>query len=128
MLTVLVCLGYYPPNHDIVTGSENLDSFEALLWVPLLAVSNSVFIGFLCRELAELLGQVKPPVATKEEIEKSGLEIIKPADLERYEKEGRVASNCVERVNAFLPHPAKTFLLMDIDPVSHLSGRLCARG
>lgn len=49
-------------------------------------------------ELAELLGQVKPPVATKEEIEKSGLQIIKPSDLQQYEKDGRVASNCVDRV------------------------------
>lgn len=76
---IYVIGGYYPPNHHMVTGSDNLDSFEALL------------------ELAELLGQVKPPTATREEIEKSGLQIIKPCDLEKYEKEGRVASNCVDR-------------------------------
>ena len=50
------------------------------------------------RELAELLGQVKPPTATKDEIDKSGLQIIKGSDLKRLEKDGRVASNCVERV------------------------------
>lgn len=50
------------------------------------------------RELAELLGQVKPPVATREDIDKSGLQIIKSTDLEQYEKEGRVAANCIDRV------------------------------
>lgn len=45
-----------------------------------------------------MLGQVKPQTASKEEIEKSGLEIINPAKLEQYEKEGKVASNCLERV------------------------------
>ncbi|RPD54681.1 hypothetical protein L227DRAFT_511280 [Lentinus tigrinus ALCF2SS1-6] len=71
--------GYYPPNHHMVTGSDNLDSYEAL-W-----------------ELAELLGQVKPPVATREDIENSGLQIIKSSELEDYEREGKLASNCVER-------------------------------
>ncbi|KAF8259628.1 hypothetical protein EI94DRAFT_1009151 [Lactarius quietus] len=46
---------YYPPNHQLVTGTYPLDSFD---------------------ELAELLGQVKPPTATKEDINKSGLEVI----------------------------------------------------
>ena len=76
-----VCaIGYYPPNHHMVTGSDNLDSYEAL-W-----------------ELAELLGQVKPPTATREDIDKSGLQIVKASELPRLEEEGRVASNCVERV------------------------------
>lgn len=48
-------------------------------------------------ELAELLGQVKPPVASREDIEKSGLEIIKASSLLEYEKAGKVASNTVER-------------------------------
>ncbi|KAF7799383.1 hypothetical protein EIP86_010615 [Pleurotus ostreatoroseus] len=76
---IYVIGGYYPPNHHMVTGSDSLDSYEAL-W-----------------ELAELLGQVKPPTATREDIDKSGLQIIKASDLSRYEKEGRVQSNCVER-------------------------------
>lgn len=63
----------------MVTGSDNLDSYEAL-W-----------------ELAELLGQVKPPVATREEIDSSGLQIIKFTELARYEQQGKVASNCAER-------------------------------
>ena len=54
----------------------------------------------LLRELADLLGQVKPPVASKEDIEKSGLEIIKPSSLPGYEKLGKVASNTVERVGS----------------------------
>ncbi|KAH9829668.1 uncharacterized protein C8Q71DRAFT_717942 [Rhodofomes roseus] len=76
---IYVIGGYYPPNHHMVTGSDSLDSYEAL-W-----------------ELAELLGQVKPPVATREDIDNSGLQIIKSSELARYEEEGRVASNCVER-------------------------------
>jgi hypothetical protein len=72
--------GYYPPNHSIVTGGSNiLDSFEALL------------------ELADLLGHVKPPTATKEDIDKSGLAIIKAAKLPQHEKDGKVASNCLDR-------------------------------
>lgn len=50
------------------------------------------------RELAELLGQVKPPTVSKDEIDKSGLEIIKAESLEEYQKDGRVANNCVDRV------------------------------
>jgi len=76
---IYVIGGYYPPNHHMVTGSDSLDSYEAL-W-----------------ELAELLGQVKPPVATREDIDNSGLQIIKSSELSRYEEEGRVAHNCVER-------------------------------
>lgn len=75
---IYVIGGYYPPDHQIITGG-NLDSFEAL-W-----------------ELAELLGQVKPPTASKEEIDKSGLEVIKADSLEEYAKDGRVATNCVDR-------------------------------
>lgn len=78
---IYVIGGYYPPNHHLVTGTAPLDSFEAL-W-----------------ELAELLGQVKPPTATREDIERSGLEIIRASDLERLESEGRVANNCVDRVS-----------------------------
>lgn len=75
---IYVIGGYYPPDHQIITGG-NLDSFEAL-W-----------------ELAELLGQVKPPTASKEEIDQSGLEVIKANSLEEYAKDGRVATNCVDR-------------------------------
>lgn len=50
------------------------------------------------RELADLLGQVKPPTATKEDIDKSGLAIIKASELLQHEKDGKVASNCLDRV------------------------------
>lgn len=53
------------------------------------------------RELAELLGQVKAPIATKEEIEKSGLEVFKARDIKEYEASGNVTSNCVERVRHY---------------------------
>ncbi|KAF9021329.1 hypothetical protein BDZ89DRAFT_1071558 [Hymenopellis radicata] len=58
---------------------NNLDSFEALL------------------DLAEILGQVKPPTASKEEIEKSNLEVIKAARVAEYEQIGKISSNCTER-------------------------------
>jgi hypothetical protein len=54
-MSVDVSAWYYPPNHQLVFGTDPLDSFE---------------------ELAELLGQVKPPTASKEDIDNSGLEII----------------------------------------------------
>lgn len=77
---IYVIGGYYPPDHNIVTGGPNtLDSFEALL------------------ELAELLGQVKPPTVSKEDIERSGLEIIKATNLQEYEREEKIASNCIDR-------------------------------
>ncbi|OSD02415.1 hypothetical protein PYCCODRAFT_1367403 [Trametes coccinea BRFM310] len=76
---IYVIGGYYPPNHHMVTGPDNLDSYEAL-W-----------------ELAELLGQVKPQVASWEDIEKSDLQIVKYSELGQYEREGKVASNCTER-------------------------------
>ena len=55
------------------------------------------------RELAALIGQVKPPTATPEDIEKSGLQIIKPTDIPLYSAEGMVASNCVDRVSLISP-------------------------
>jgi len=48
-------------------------------------------------ELAALIGQVKPPTATPEDIEKSGLKIIKSTDIPQYSTEGRVAPNCIDR-------------------------------
>ncbi|KII86997.1 hypothetical protein PLICRDRAFT_31114 [Plicaturopsis crispa FD-325 SS-3] len=76
---IYVIGGYYPPDHAILTGNNNLNSFEAF-W-----------------ELAEMFGNHKPTTATKEDIEKSGLEIIKSSALEQYEKDGKISSNCVDR-------------------------------
>ncbi len=50
------------------------------------------------RELAELLGPAKPPVATESDIEKSGLEVFKAKLVTDYEKGGRVSNNCVDKV------------------------------
>lgn len=81
-----------------------------VIWIPLRHCGGSfVFRASLGRdiqiivnrELAELLGQVKPPTVSKEEIEKSGLEIIRASMLEEYEKQGCVASNCIDRVRTF---------------------------
>ena len=63
------------------------------------------------RELAEIMGQVKPPTATKEEIERAGLEVVQPTVLAQYEKEGRVASNCIEKV-CFVSRSAERKLSM----------------
>ncbi|GLB45538.1 putative RING-like zinc finger [Lyophyllum shimeji] len=77
---IYVIGGYYPPNHSILNGGpDTLASLEALL------------------ELADLLGHAKPATVTKEDIEKSGLEIIKSTQLEQYEKEEKISSNCTER-------------------------------
>jgi len=76
---IYVIGGYYPPNHHIVTGTDGMDSYDAL-W-----------------ELAALIGQVKPPTATPEDIEKSGLQIIKSTQIPQYAAEGKVASSCIDR-------------------------------
>lgn len=56
----------------------------------------------LCtRDLAELLGQVKPPTVSKEEIDKSGLEVIKSTSLAEYERGGKISSNCIDRVRLY---------------------------
>ncbi|KAI9507239.1 hypothetical protein F5148DRAFT_981682 [Russula earlei] len=73
---IYVIGGYYPPNHQLVVGTDPLDSFE---------------------ELAELLGQAKPQTASKEDIDNSGLEVIRMSALAEYEKAGRVAPMCVDR-------------------------------
>ncbi|KAF8633774.1 hypothetical protein AX15_001280 [Amanita polypyramis BW_CC] len=80
MFLIYVIGGYYPPNHSIVLGNPtDLESFEAL------------------SELADLLGQVKPPTATKEEIEKSGLQVIRASNIGEHEWEGKISGNCTER-------------------------------
>src|ERR1700761_6733831 len=73
---------YYPPNRQLVIGMDMLDSFQ---------------------ELAELLGQVKPPTATKEDIGNSGLDVIRSSVLADYEKVRWIASMCVDRVRLYIP-------------------------
>lgn len=59
---------------------------------------SSSILSLFSRELAELIGQVKPQVASKEDIEQSGLEVFKASQLSDYETTHKVASNTVERV------------------------------
>lgn len=72
------------------------------------------------RELAALIGQVKPPTATPEDIEKSGLKIIKSTDIPRYSAEGRVAPNCIDRVS--LGHPPDSPFPLTSSTVSNMFG------
>lgn len=85
-----------------------MDSFETLLYVVLTSSTRLLADKSLSRELADILGQVKPPTASKEDIERSGLEVIQASSLEEYEKTERVASNCTERVWNFTPSPKTT--------------------
>ena len=88
-------------------GTDPLDSFE---------------------ELAELLGQAKPQTVSREDIDNSGLEIIRVSSLTEYEKAGRVAPMCVDRVR--LPlffHPDDVMRPLNrllVSLVPHLSGGL----
>jgi len=95
---IYVIGGYYPPNHHIVTGTDGMDSYDALWFVSSSFYMNA-FLTTGYRELAALIGQVKPPTATPEDIEKSGLQIIKSTDIPPYSAEGKVASNCIDRVS-----------------------------
>lgn len=121
---IYVIGGYYPPDHSIVTGGpESFESFEALLCVVLSCLSPVLVLltFWACRELAEMLGHGKPPTVTKEEIAKSGLETIKSTQLAAYEEQGKIASNCTERVS--LPdHPYHTLVLILCFPVLDLLG------
>ncbi|KAG8961696.1 hypothetical protein FRC03_005059 [Tulasnella sp. 419] len=74
--------GYYPESHPILTSPNLLlNQFD-----------QEDFWG-----LAELLGQVKPPVASKDDIERAGLEVIKTEQLKSYEEQKKVTSNTTER-------------------------------
>ncbi|KAF8321994.1 uncharacterized protein EI90DRAFT_2489705 [Cantharellus anzutake] len=72
--------GYYPENMlgapNLLLGQFDHDDFWAL---------------------AEFLGQVKPPVATREDIEKAGLEVIKKQQLAEYLKGDKIAPNTSDR-------------------------------
>jgi hypothetical protein len=72
-------IGYYPPDHSIVTGDpESFNSWETLLCVCRLLIICGDAKESNDRDLAELLGQIKPPTASREEIERSGLEVAEP--------------------------------------------------
>jgi len=63
---------------------------------------HSLFTFFFSKsELVELLGNAKSSTASREDIERSGLEVIKRSQLEEYEKSKKISSNCAERVCFF---------------------------
>ncbi|KAH8832830.1 hypothetical protein DL96DRAFT_1583545, partial [Flagelloscypha sp. PMI_526] len=85
---IYVIGGYYPPTHSLILnglGPSSLDSFEALL------------------EIAELLasGSASKDTATKEEIERSELRVVKASALRSFGadngEEKEVMENCIER-------------------------------
>jgi len=121
---IYVIGGYYPPNHHIVTGTDGMDSYDALWFVsPCRMYISLLTIDY--RELAALIGQAKPPTATPEDIEKSGLQIIKSTDIPQYAAESRVASNCIDRVGLNPPPPLFfPFLPLIPLPVPDMFGRL----
>lgn len=74
--------GYYPPGHPILTVPRLLtgELSHDDLWA-----------------LAEALGSVKPPTATKEDIAKAGLEVVKGSDIPEAVSSGKVHDMCLER-------------------------------
>ena len=75
--------GLYPSNHPIVIA-PNLLSEDALSYEDML-------------RLAEMMGQHKPPTATKDEIEKSNLQVIKGEVVPGYVEDGKILSITADR-------------------------------
>ena len=67
---------------------------------PILTIPH-LFTGELNHEdlwaLAEAMGQAKPPVATKDDIAKAGLKVIKGSEIETAVKAGQVHDMCLDR-------------------------------
>ncbi|CAE6440282.1 unnamed protein product [Rhizoctonia solani] len=74
--------GYYPSNHPIL-------------------VHPNLFLGQVHPDelwmLNEFLGQVKTPTASKEDIAKAGLRVVKGAEVNELAKAGNVTESCTER-------------------------------
>jgi hypothetical protein len=88
---------------NLFLGQFDHDDF----WSEVLSLFRlATLLTRLGRALAELLGQVKPPVATKEDIEHSGLQVIKTEKIAEYAENGQIAINTIERVSpaVFRPH------------------------
>lgn len=68
---------------------------------PVLRIPNLITGGPLSDEemalVAELMGPAKPPTATSEEIEKSGLKIVDGGDMAALAEKHEVLDSCVER-------------------------------
>ncbi|KAF7290564.1 RING finger protein [Mycena indigotica] len=74
---IYVIGGYYPPEHGILTSGGTPESFEALL------------------ELGELLGHIRPPTASKADIARAGLAIVKRDELEGLSVTASCAEKCL---------------------------------
>lgn len=75
--------GLYPPNHPIVVA-------------PSLLGDDTMSYDELLR-LAEVLGTVKPPTVTSEEIKKSALKIVKAAAIPELQSRGQIRDITAER-------------------------------
>ena len=97
---VSVIGGNYPPSH------------------PVLAIPNLITGGSLTNEemqlIGELLGPVKPPTASMEDIEKAGLSIIDGSEMASRAEKGEVLASCVERCLVSRSRP-KRMGLMEVD-------------
>lgn len=75
--------GHYPRNHPVFT-------MPGLLTGGPLTDEEMVLIG-------ELMGQVKPPTATAEEVEQSGLKVVDGSEIAVMVERGEVISSSAER-------------------------------
>jgi len=78
---VIWVIGGFYPDHMLMTPNVLLGQFD-----------HDDFWA-----LAELLGQVKSPVASKDDIEQSGLQVVKTSQLAEYAEQGKIASNTIDR-------------------------------
>lgn len=93
---IFVIGGYYSPDAAFFADPTVLPSIE---WYVYLSLSHAYsLLTRTCREIPELWSSLRAPTASKEEIEKSGLQVIKATDLARYEQEGKISSNCTDKV------------------------------
>lgn len=80
--------------------------------------SRSECISSIPRRLSELLASAESPTASKEDIEKSGLEVFQASSIQEYESSGRVASNCTEKVDIPLQYqklrPTAPYIVPDL--------------
>lgn len=66
------------------------------------------------RELIDWLGQMKSPVVTQEDINKSGLVMFKAKDFPTKQKNEEVSDNCVDKVSRLYQHMLSlVFIILD---------------
>lgn len=93
---VYVIGGHYPRSHPIL-------SIPALVTGEPLSDEEMTLIG-------ELLGQAKPPTASRDEVDKSGLRVFEAGELGGMVERGEVLEGCAERclvsgLHLLLMHP-----------------------